>query len=39
MKSIPTKIQGLLHSRTFGKEPGRDQRQSRSHNQSTPQRR
>ena len=32
-------IQGLLHSRTFGKEPGRDQRQSQSHNQSTPQRR
>ena len=32
IKSIPTKIQGLLHSRTFGKEPGRDQRQSRSHN-------
>ena len=31
-------IVGLLHSRTFGKEPGRDQRQSRSHNQSTPQR-
>ena len=38
IKSIPTKIQGLLHSRTFRKEPGRDQRQSQSHNQSTLQR-
>ena len=38
-KSIPTKIQGLLHSRTFGKEPSGDQRQSWPRNQSTPQRR
>ena len=38
-KKFPTKIQGLLHSRTFGKEPNRDQRQSWSRNQSTPQRR
>ena len=38
IRSIPTKIQGLLHSRTFGKEPSRDQRQSWSHNQSTLQR-
>ena len=35
IKSIPTKIQRLLHSRTFGKEPGRDQGQPWSHNQGT----
>ena len=35
IKSIPTKIPRLLHSRTFRKEPGRDQGQPRSHNQGT----
>ena len=37
-KAFPTKVQGLLYSRTLRKEPSRDQRQSQSRNQSTPQR-
>ena len=36
--SVPTKVQGLLYSRTRRKEPSRDQGQSRSHNQGTLQR-
>ena len=35
-KAFQPKYKDFLHSRTFGKEPGRDQRQSWSHNQSTP---
>ena len=35
-KAFQPKIQRLLHSRTFRKEPGRDQGQPRSHNQGTP---
>ena len=38
MKSIPTKVQRYLHNRTFGKEPGRNQRQPWPHNQGTQQR-
>ena len=36
IKSIKTKIQRLLHSRTFGKEPGRNKGQPWPHNQGTP---
>ena len=36
IKSIPTKIQRLLHSRTFGKEPGGNQGQQWPHNKDRP---